>query len=210
MTASRDPTTMNKTSVKFASWVLRGTHGHAYDYTHGYMRSHKFEIRLSGESEKAYVLAVLKGTDAEVKAAEAKFKNGSIWEVSNVNFEANMTPAFISSAHKVSVDLKKSNLLLSTDAALDNELAKAAVPPRTVAETSKITSTRNQDLLAIVTAMEPIRTTKRGNALDITVMDASEDSAGNYAKVVVTVWGETKQQMVAKELSLLCMLCVTH
>ena len=200
---STDATTMNKTSVKFASWVLRVTHGHSYDYTFTAkktgkeVRSHKFEIRLSGKSGKAYVLAVLKGTEGEVKAAEAKFKNGSIWEVSNVNFEENVTPAFISSAHKVSVDLKKSNLLLSTDAALDNELAKAAVPPRTVAETSKITSTRHQDLLAIVTAIEPIRTTKRGNALDITVMDASEDSAGNYAKVVVTVWGDTKQQMVA-------------
>ena len=207
---------MNKSSVKFASWVVRATDGQSYLYTfiskktNKEVRSYKFETRLTGKSEKAYVLAVLKGTEAEVKAAEAKYKNGSIWEVSKVNFEENMTHAFISSAHKVSVDLKKSTLLQTTDAALDNELAKAAVPPRTVAETSKITSTRNQDLLAIVTAMEPIRTTKRGNALDITVMDASEDSAGNYAKVVVTVWGETKQQMVAKELSLLCMLCVTH
>ena len=193
---------MNKSSVKFASWVVRATEGQAYEYTftskktNKEVRSYKFETRLTGKSEKAYVLAVLKGTEAEVKAAEAKYKNGSIWEVSKVNFEENMTHAFISSAHKVSVDLKKSTLLQTTDAALDNELAKAAVPPRTVAETSKITSNRNQDLLAIVTAMEPIRTTKRGNALDITVMDASEDSAGNYAKVVVTVWGDTKQQMV--------------
>ena len=203
---------MNKSSVKFASWVVRATDGQSYLYTftskktNKEVHSYKFETRLTGKSEKSYVLAVLKGTEAEVKAAEAKYKNGSIWEVSKVNFEENMTHAFISSAHKVSVDLKKSTLLQTTDAALDNELAKAAVPPRTVAETSKITSTQNQDLLAI----EPIRTTKRGNALDITVMDASEDSAGNYAKVVVTVWGETKQQMVAKELSLLCMLCVTH
>ena len=194
---------MNKSSVKFASWVVRATDGQSYLYTftskktNKEVHSYKFETRLTGKSEKSYVLAVLKGTEAEVKAAEAKYKNGSIWEVSKVNFEENMTHAFISAAHKVSVDLKKSTLLQTTDAALDNELAKAAVPPRTVAETSKITSTRNQDLLAIVTAMDPIRTTKRGNALDITVMDASEDSAGNYAKVVVTVWGDTKQQMVA-------------
>ena len=203
MTPSTDVTSINRSSVKFASWVLRVTGGHAYEYTFTSkktgkeMRNHKFECRLTGKSENAYVLAVLRGTEAEVKAAEAKYTNGSIWEVSKVNFEENVMSAFISSAHKVSVDLKKSTLLQTKDDALDNELAKAAVPPRTVAETSKITSTRNQDLLAIVTAMEPIRPTKRGNALDITVMDASEDSAGNYAKVVVTVWGDTKQQMVA-------------
>ena len=74
------------------------------------------------------------------------------------------------------------------------KLAKVAVPPRTVAETSQITSTRHQDLLAIVTEVHEVRSTKRGPVLDVTVMDGSEDSPGCYAKVVISLWGTTKQQ----------------
>ena len=119
--------------------------------------------------------------------------------MSKVKFEEDVAPAFISSAIKVSVDLKRSNLepVDLKKSNLDTQLAKAAVPPRTVAETSKITSSRHQDLLAIVTGIQPIRKTKRGDALDVTVTDASEDSTGVYAEVLVTVWGNTKQKMVA-------------
>ena len=77
------------------------------------------------------------------------------------------------------------------------QLADVAVPPRTVAETSKITSTRHTDLLAIVTGVNDIRHTKRGDVLDVTVMDASEDAPGIYAKVMIAVWGSNKQKLVA-------------
>ena len=201
--ASTDAATINKASIKFASWALRMTSPHAYSYTYTSKKTgtefegHKFEGRLVGKSQTEYVLAVLKGTKSEVEAAKEKFKDGSIWQLSKVKFEENMAPAFISSAVKVSVDLKKSSLCASEDTKLEDQLAKAVVPPRTVAETSQITSTRHQDLLAIVTAMEPTRTTKRGFALDVTVMDASEASKGVYAQVMVTVWGEAKHKMIA-------------
>jgi len=194
---------MNKASIKFAKWTLRVTYVHSYSYTYTAKRSgnvvvsHKFECRLVGKSDTAYVLAGLKGTEKEVKTAEERFKNGSVWELSKVKFDDNIAAPLISAAIKVSVDLKNSNLRLSENAALDKDLAKKAVPPRTVAETSQITSTRNQDLLAIVTGVEPIRHTKRGDVLDVTLMDGSEDSPGVYAKVRVSVWGDTKQSMVA-------------
>jgi hypothetical protein len=202
-TFSTDLTTMNKTSIKFTQWAARVTDSDSFSYTFtakktgNVVTSHKFECRLVGSSATAYVLAVLKGTESEVSAAKKTFQNGSTWEVSKVKFEENTSPVFISSALRVSVDLKKSNLRLSEDADLDHRLAKTAIPPRTVAETSKITSTRHQDLMAIVTQIEPIRNTKRGDVLDVTVMDASEDSPGVYAKVLVSVWGSTNQKKVA-------------
>jgi hypothetical protein len=174
---------------------------YSYTYTtkktQNQVTSYKFECRLVGKSETEYVLAVLKGTEDEALAAKEKFKSDSIWEVSQVKFEEGTNLSFISSPLKVSVDLKKSNLRLSEDPDLDNHLAKTVVPPRTVAETSKITSNRQQDLLAIVTGVEPIRQTKRGDVLDVTVMDASEDSTGIYAKVRISVWGSTKQKLVS-------------
>ena len=96
------------------------------------------------------------------------------------------------------MDLSKSVLKnLEENSPLDKQLAKAAVPPRSVAETSKITSTRQTDLLAIVTAVAPPRSTKRGDVVDVTLMDASEDVPGMYAKVSVSVWGTAKQKLLA-------------
>jgi hypothetical protein len=194
---------MNKSSIKFASWVARVTNVDSYSYKYTAKRtgkevtSYKFECRLVGKSETEYVLAVLKGSESEVATAKETYKNGSVWEVSKVKFEENAAPPFISSALKVSVDLKKSSMRISEDAQLDAQLARVAVPPRTVAEASKITSTRHQDLLAVVTEVKPIRSTKLGEVLDVTVMDASEDAPGVYAKVMISVWGSESQQLVA-------------
>ena len=133
--ASTDAATINKASVKFASWALRMTSPHAYSYTYTSKKTgtefegHKFEGRLVGKSQTEYVLAVLKGTKSEVEAAKEKFKDGSIWQLSKVKFEENMAPAFISSAVKVSVDLKKSSLCASEDTNLEDQLAKAVVRP---------------------------------------------------------------------------------
>ena len=85
------------------------------------------------------------------------------------------------------MDLAKSTLKPANEARLAKELAPEAVPPRSVAETSQITTTRHTDLLAIVTTVGGPRATKRGHVLDVTVMDASESAPGVYAKVMVSV-----------------------
>ena len=153
-----------------------------------------------GKSEKDYVLAVLKGTSNEVESAKKKYVNGSVWELSNVKFEENTTPAFISTPLKLSVDLKKSTLNLNKNADLEKQLVQSSVPPRTVAETSQITTTRHQDLLALITKVDQTRQTKRGDVLDVTVMDGSEDAHGSYAQVKIAVWGQEKQNLVLRNL----------
>ena len=98
----------------------------------------------------------------------------------------------------MSVDLKKSTINPSENSALEKELAQSPVPPRTVAETSQITSTRHQDLLALVTAVDPVRQTKRGEVMDVTVMDGSTDTQGSYAQIKIALWGKDKQSLVSR------------
>ena len=107
------------------------------------------------------------------------------------------------------MDLVKSNLQCSQDAELEKLLAKVSVPPRTVAETTQITSNRNQDLLAIVTNISPVRQTKSGDVIDVTIMDASEDSPGVFAKVLVSVIGSSKHPLlvVGKALVFFNLVC---
>ena len=199
---STDLTTLNKSSIKFASWIVRVTDGQKYQYTYTNKKTgsqvavYKYECRLVGKSESAYVMATFKGTEKAVETAKEKFKHGSVWILSHVKFEENSQVAYISSPLKVSVDLVKSTLQCSEDPEMENLLAKMLVPPRTVAETTRITSNRNQDLLAIVTHISPLRQTKSGDVIDVTIMDASEDSPGVFAKVLVSVIGSSKHALL--------------
>ena len=168
-------------------------YSHSYSYTFEAKRSgqtitsHKLECRVVGKSEKDYVLAVLKGSESEVASAKKKYVDGSVWVLSRVHLEENSNVALISTPLKLSVDLKKSAVTVNSNAGIEQELAQSPVPPRTVAETSQITTTRHQDLLALVTKVPERRQTKRGEVLDATVMDGSEDTQGSYAQVKIAV-----------------------
>ena len=204
---STDLSTMNKQTIRFTTWVCRVAYSHAYSYTYHSKKSgepitsQRFECRLVGKSQKDYVLAVLKGKHSEVESAKKKYVNGSVWQLSNVKFEENTTPAFISTPLKVSVDIKKSTVKLNENPDLEKQLCQLPVPPRTVAETRQITTTRHEYLLALVNKVDPLRQTKRGEVLDVTVMDGSEDVEGIYAQVKIARWGKEKQNLVLLNLS---------
>ena len=193
---------MNKNTIRFNAWVGRVAYSHSYSYTFDSKRSgqritsHKLECRVVGKSEKDYVLAVLKGTAADVESAKKKYVDGSVWVLANVKFEENANAALISTPLKMSVDLKKSTVTVNSNADIEQELAQSPVPPRTVAETSQITTTRHQDLLAMVTKGAERRQTKRGEVCDVTVMDGSTDANGSFAQIQIAVWGKEKQDMV--------------
>ena len=190
---------MNKNTIRFNAWVGRVAYSHSYSYTFDSKRSgqritsHKLECRVVGKCEKDYVLAVLKGTATEVESAKKKYVDGSVWVLANVKFEENANAALISTPLKMSVDLKKSTVNVNEDADIEKELAQSPVPPRTVSETSKITSTRHQDLLAVVTKDPESRQTKRGEVWDVTVMDGSTDANGSFAQIQIAVCGKEKQ-----------------
>ena len=193
---------MNKNTVRFNTWVGRVAYSHSYSYTFEAKRSrqsitsHKLECRIVGKSEKDYVLAVLKGSASEVESAKKKYVDGSVWVLAKVKLEENTNTALISTPLKVSVDLKKSTVTVNANSDIEGELAQSPVPPRTVSETSKITSTRHQDLLAVVTKDPESRQTKRGEVWDVTVMDGSTDANGAFAQIEIAVWGKEKQNLV--------------
>ena len=133
---STDLSSINKSSVKLASWVGRVTFGHTHSYKYTAKRTgvtvvvHKFECRLVGNSESTYVFATYKGNEKAVETAKDKFKNGSIWILSQIKFEENSLAQYISSPLKVSVDLIKTNPQCCKDPELEKLLAKVSVPPR--------------------------------------------------------------------------------
>ena len=202
MVPSTDLSTVNKQTVRFAKWLGRVGFSHSYHYSYESKKtgqlitSYKFECRVVGKSDKDYVLAVVKGTQNDVESAKTKFVDGSVWELSNVKFEDYTTPAHISTPLKISVDLKKTTVCTCKNADLEKQLVQYLVPPRTVTETSQITTTRHQDLLALVTKVDPLRQTKRAEVLDVTVMDGSAVAKGDFAQVKIAVWGKKKQDLV--------------
>ena len=126
-------TTINKTSVQFASWIVRVTDGDSVQYTFfakktgASQTNHKFECRLVGHSETAYVLAVFKGSEKAVALAKEKFKNGSVWILSKIKLDGSDS-AYISSPLKISVDLVASNVVSCADLELAKQLAEVSVP----------------------------------------------------------------------------------
>ena len=196
MAASTDLHALNKSSAKFLSLSVKVLHPHDWEFefqsktksdSPSKQKSAKFECLLVCSDQTYYALGVAKGAK-DVETAKKQFTDGSTWTLSKIQFETNRDAAYISSPAKISVDLIKSHWQPFQDSkAL---LAKYVVPPRSVAETSTITSTRAQDVLAIVTEVTTARTTKLGEVLDVTIMDGSQDEKGQYAKVRVSVWGE--------------------
>ena len=103
-------------------------------------------------------------------------------------------PALISAPLKLPVDLEKFAANLNKRADLEKQLVQSAVPPRAVAETNQLTATRHRDLLALVTKVEPLRQTKPGDVLGVTVVDGSEDAQGSYAQFKIAVRGERESK----------------
>ena len=212
MAASTDLQALNKSSAKFVSFAVRVLHPHEYEYEFQNKKTNspikqkapKFECVLVSSDEKYYALGFAKGSK-DVQTAKQQFTEGSTWTLSKIQFETNRDAAFISTPAKLSVDLIKSNLQRFEDSkAL---LAKYVVPPRSVAETRTITSTRAQDVMAIVTEVSTPRPTKRGDVVDVTIMDGSQDE-GQYAKVSVSVWGEKQKRCtIGKPLVFLNLMC---
>ena len=67
------------------------------------------------------------------------------------------------------------------------------MPPRTVAETSCIKSTRATDILAIVKTVGVPRINRNDKTItDVTLIDDSTASNGKLATVVISVWGKEK------------------
>ena len=76
-------------------------------------------------------------------------------------------------------------------------MPKQPVPPRTVAETDGITTSKSQDLLALVKEATNKRQNKDGcDIIDVLLIDGSQTTTGERATVFASVWGPGKVNLV--------------
>ena len=194
---------MTKTSVRLSSFIGRTVCITEAPYTFKPKRSakevtqQKIECYVLGDDPRYYVQAVAKGSMTDLSNIRKQMVDGAVFQFSKIKL-ALEDSQYISSPIKILIDLRNQTTMTKiTDEKVQNSLAKKPVPPRTVAETSQITATSHQDLLALVTAIDSTRSTKRGDVLEVTVMDGSQYAPGSYAQLKIAIWGSEKQKMLA-------------
>ena len=184
----------NKSSARIAQMIVRICHGKDTSYTYQDKKSFKtvkafkFECYLLGEAAGIYMLGFLKGTEQQVKDALVKFPNGRVFKLSNISLDSWTAAIMISSPKAFRLNLEKTTCLPIADGAPQPaEIPLAPVPPRTVAETARVTTNKNQDLLAVLKDAMNKRTTKDGiDIVDAVLIDDSKAETGELATVFVS------------------------
>ena len=196
---------LNKASARIAQFLVRVCDPQAIDYEFkskrdgSMVKQRKFECLLVGEKPASYCIGALKGSQKEVQAALSKFTASSTWTLSKVIFDGHADPAYVNAPIKLRVDLSKSQLEPhdpKVQAELCRLVAQYPVPPRTVAETVQITTTRATDLIAVAKTISITRETKGGAVADVVLIDESKMGNDAMATVTVSVWGDEKIKFI--------------
>ena len=192
----------NKSSAKVGRFRVKVCLGRVetYEYekksTKETITAFKFECVLVGDDPTDYIAAFVKGTKKQVDDAKEKFKDATVWQLSKTALDTWTTPAWISTPKPFRVNLASSTLTLATLAEA-SKMPSEPVPPRTVAETVCITSTKMQDLIAVVKEVKKRRQNKSGMViLDAILIDGSKAETDEMATLFVSFWGEDKANKV--------------
>ena len=199
---------LNKTSGRIAVFTVRTCGGriNSYSYTpkadSPQKNVIKFECWLVGPNAEEYCIGYFRGSEAECKKAKGKYADHCVWSLSMVSLDTWTKPMYISTPVAVRVDLSKSTMTLldATDiqaTELRARMPTYPTPPRTVAETAGITTDKATDLIAIVKTVGSRRPTKSTDeVMDVELIDASRTTAGNLAKINVSVFGKEKLDLL--------------
>lgn len=206
MAAPTPMAAFNKSSAKIAQLITKICHGKKTSYTYTDKKSgknvtaYKFECFLLGEKEGVYMSGFLKGTQQQVNDAANKFKDGQVFKLSKISLDTWTSTTSISSPKAFRLNLEKTTCeQIAAGDAFAQQIPLAPVPPRTVGETAKVTTNKNQDLLAVVKAATNKRTTREGNdIIDAVLIDDSKAETGELATVLVSVWGVQKVDLIEK------------
>ena len=204
MAAPTPMSDFNKSSARIAQLIAKICHGRQLTYKYmdkkleKEVTAYKFECFLLGEKEGVYMYGFLKGTQQQVKDAANKFKDDHVFRLSNLSLDTWTPATSISSPKTFRVNLEKTTCeQISASDALAQQIPLAPVPPRTCGETAKVTTNKNQDLLAVVKAATSKRQTRNGiDIIDTVLIDDSTAETGELATVFVSVWGEQKVQLI--------------
>ena len=196
----------NKSSAKIAQVIAKICHGKTTSYKYVENKSqkevtaYKFECFLLGEKEGVYMYGFLKGTQQQTIDAANKFKDGQVFKLSQISLDTWTSATSISSPKAFRLNLQKTTCQqIGAEDALAQQIPLAPVPPRTVGETAKVTTNKQQDLLAIVKDATNKRTTRDGiDIIDAVLIDDSKAETGDLATVFVSVWGDQKVDLIEK------------
>ena len=204
MAASTPMSDFNKSSARIAHLIAKICHGTKKSYTYVEKKSqkeitaYKFECLLLGDKEGVYMCGFLTGTQQQVNDAANKFKDGQVFKLSKISLDTWTSTTSISSPKAFRLNLEKTTCQhIAANDALAQQIPLAPVPPRTVGETAKVTTNKNQDLLAVVKAATNKRTTRDGiDIIDAVLIDDSKAETGQFATVLVSVWGDEKVNLI--------------
>jgi hypothetical protein len=203
----------NKNSAKIGHFLVKIYNGKLQEYayeqkqTKAKMTANKFECILVGDNPSDYMLGFVKGTKKQAEDAKKQFKDNTVWKLSKSCFDTWTAAAYISTPKPFRINLGTSTLAAVSEQE-GQAMPLAPVPPRTIAETVCISTSKTQDVLCLVKAVINRRTTKTHTVLvDAILIDgtvANTDSvsqpvaqigdAGKVAlsTILVTIWGEKK------------------
>ena len=176
---------LNKSSAKVATFVVRLVNAKDLQHTYRGKRdgtqqtANKFEVVPVGMDPQSYCIGYVNGSAQDVAAAKKKCERFGLELV-----ESGVRHILVTCLHQHAVTLPRrpqqvyhdaSKYRWDIDKQLLSQLPMYPVPPRSVAEISRITTNRATDLIAVVKGCQKERTNKNGQEiLDVTLIDDSE------------------------------------
>ena len=164
---------------------------YSYNYKENQVITQKLQIVLQSKQAEQYCLGVAKlqkKDEAELKKVRDRWQIGTTWKFKSITL-LNEKPAFIHTACRVAIDLRKSQaqaLLQSTS------FPQTPVPTVTIADVLQLTQMQRFDLMAIVAKVLDERKSGAGMYIvDVRLVDGSKDTDSNtteYASLPLTVF----------------------
>ena len=182
-------------------WILRVVQPRIVEYTYTWQsqqrQGKKAEYILLSEDSNVYCMGVVKcsgsndAANQKFLAQVAKFKNGTMWSRSRINFTSDK-PEYIGSPVKHVIDLTKTKLSPVLDTPC---FPRTPTPPESLAAIVQLLRSQTVDFLALMNTGEKQRqvTTRIGerNIIDVTFLDGSKLANEKMATITTSMFFPT-------------------
>lgn len=199
---------MNKGSAKIGSFLVGLSRPQVGSYNYkrksgaGMATQHKFSCLLLGPPEQAgasgtscYCAGIFKGSEAQVKAMGEKYKEGMALKLSKVTFDGSVAAQYIHTPHQVVVDMGKTTVQIMSPPELQMsglKVGSQVVPPRSIAETDSIRSSKTTDVLAMVKSITDARLCHSGQEVADAILIDGSSNASDKSAISVAIFGSQK------------------
>ena len=199
---------MNKSSARIGTFLARLSRPRVGSYSYqrrsgtGTVTQHKFSCLLLGAPEErdatgtsCYCMGICKGSEGQVKAMGEKYKEGTALKLSKVTFDGSVNAQYIHTPLQIVVDMGKTTIHIMSPPELllsGLQLGSQVVPPRTVAETSSIRSSKSTDVLAMLKSISESRKCKSGEDVADAILIDGSSNASEHSGISVAIFGRQK------------------